>query len=1315
MASEAKIILSAVDETAAAFTSVTKNLTGLKVTAVSVLGALGVAASTAGFVALIKGSIDAADHLNDLSKSTALAVGDLAGLSLLAKQSGTDLDGLAKGVNRMSVEMGKSPEKFQALGITAKSTKVALQQFADLFNTLPDIQQRNALAQAVFAKSWAEMAPALAEGGKKIGETIEKGARLSASTKEMSAAADEFNDKLAELTGTGGMLNRQVAPLLPLLNSLADGMLEAQGQAAGLTDGFSPLAEAFRTTVVLGGNVSFVLKGIGTDMGAMAAQLAALGRGDLAGFGEIGKAATKDAEDARTAFDQWEKKVMSLGTALGAVGDTSDAMTRRLAGSASAEARSAAARAAAFLAQAKEAKEVKSAYDSINKTVSERLAQQGIEIAAGRELTDQEKFEAKIRNDLATTTKALTAAELANIGAKLAASKLQAVAIDIQKSEMAHAIDIAKERQRLTAEGYSEATALGLKESEQSSARLKWGKDTLEQIEFETLLMTMNTQEREAAIVVRDMELQGIKKGTVAWDEYAAKIAAASGKRGETRQAIDDFRGVWESVDRTAHDTFVNIFEGGKNAFTKLRDTLKATLLDLLYQMTVKKWVFNIAASVTGTSAGIAQAATGGMGGGMGMLGSLGGMASSLSGGAMDTIRNIGTIGSLQNIGSLAAGGEILGAIGAAAPYIGIALAAISLFSGKGGGPKTEAGYSAGLDISGAVGSDQGAGSQRGDVAAAQKLSEGISGSYEALAKQLGLVNQKLDVGIFYAMDNAKGGTSLTQLQVTSSTGYNRAARTGGTENVARGEDSLKAALAEETVRLLVEGLKGSDLPQQFKDIFDTLGASAGIGEMNAALGRVTKARAEQLSLEEQLYQLTHTDAEKMIRARERERAAVDPLSRSLLAQVYAQQDLLIANEATTKATEDQARAQESLRQATEQANRALADRVTSTVSAYAAALQTTVSSLGAAMNAQQGYADALKRFRLSLSTGPLAQLSPEARYNSTSAEFDRLSSMPLNSEERMSGLADAGQAFLEASQAYNASSTKYFVDLAKVKGSVQATEGAALTAAQLSRMQLNVAQSQLDLLQGIKTNTGNATALLQAMTNALIAQIRAGGSVGSNVNTAAIAAATGGITGTFSMVGGASSGVQAYTSSGGAVATMVGGKADYSVYAKDGSFIGSSSAIKAHIDQVMAAGNPRLLYDEALQLGISLSDLDSLGQFAPGSATDWARSQGLPTFARGGNHAGGWAMVGEQGPELAYLPPARIYNAQDSQRMVGGDTGQIARLIDVNERQAALIERLLVVSAEGARMNLEKQDALIANTAGGDALVLAANRAVPS
>lgn len=82
-------------------------------------------------------------------------------------------------------------------------------------------------------------------------------------------------------------------------------------------------------------------------------------------------------------------------------------------------------------------------------------------------------------------------------------------------------------------------------------------------------------------------------------------------KNESIKPLLEAQRSLWKSVDDAAHDAFINIFDGGKNAFDRLRDSLKAGLLDLLYQMTIKKWIISIGASVSGSLlSGAANAAS---------------------------------------------------------------------------------------------------------------------------------------------------------------------------------------------------------------------------------------------------------------------------------------------------------------------------------------------------------------------------------------------------------------------------------------------------------------------------------------------------------------------------------------------------------------------------------------------------------------------------------------------------------------------------------------------------------------------------------
>jgi hypothetical protein len=200
----------------------------------TVLGNIGVGLSVTGVVAFGKSVIDGLDKLNDLSKTTSLAVGTLAGLGVAAKQSGTDLDSVANAVSKLSVNIGKDGDKFRALGISAKDPIEAFKQLSDIFVAIKDPQERAAVAAAALGKSWQETAPLLSEGGAAIRRMVTEGERASGVTKEMAEQADKFNDQLELMKAkVGGVTISIVGGFLPAMNSLLDKVRTAS-QSGGL-------------------------------------------------------------------------------------------------------------------------------------------------------------------------------------------------------------------------------------------------------------------------------------------------------------------------------------------------------------------------------------------------------------------------------------------------------------------------------------------------------------------------------------------------------------------------------------------------------------------------------------------------------------------------------------------------------------------------------------------------------------------------------------------------------------------------------------------------------------------------------------------------------------------------------------------------------------------------------------------------------------------------------------------------------------------------------------------------------------------------
>lgn len=71
------------------------------------------------------------------------------------------------------------------------------------------------------------------------------------------------------------------------------------------------LATVFETVAVLGTNVKYVLTGVGTELGGLAAQAAAVLRGDFEGAAEIRRQMVTDAENARIKVDTQTEAILS--------------------------------------------------------------------------------------------------------------------------------------------------------------------------------------------------------------------------------------------------------------------------------------------------------------------------------------------------------------------------------------------------------------------------------------------------------------------------------------------------------------------------------------------------------------------------------------------------------------------------------------------------------------------------------------------------------------------------------------------------------------------------------------------------------------------------------------------------------------------------------------------------------------------------------------------------------------------------------------------------------------------------------------------
>ncbi len=275
---------------------------------------VGITAASAATFMFVKSGIDAADAMNDLHLKTGLAFDELAAYDLLARQSGTDINGMAEGFKNLGKYMTEHNEKLSSIGVTSKDQSTAMGQFADIIAGIEDPALRTSLAMEVLGKSGVNLLPALM-GGSAAFEDAKKNSEGYGKALEGAAGnADQFNDLMEIGTTKVNQFKTEVAgSLLPLLTEMAKGFTSASVASASMETSFNPLTETLRALAVLGGNVAFVFKTIGTELGGMAAQIASIASGDFAGFNAIGDAMKKDAEESRKAFDEWEKNVLNAG------------------------------------------------------------------------------------------------------------------------------------------------------------------------------------------------------------------------------------------------------------------------------------------------------------------------------------------------------------------------------------------------------------------------------------------------------------------------------------------------------------------------------------------------------------------------------------------------------------------------------------------------------------------------------------------------------------------------------------------------------------------------------------------------------------------------------------------------------------------------------------------------------------------------------------------------------------------------------------------------------------------------------------------
>lgn len=810
MADTPAIRVTAVDEASKVLGNIQKSLGSF----VASVASIGVAMDQ------VKRALDLGDSLKRMADTTGLAVAKLDELSVIAGLNNASLDDLAKGFKFLGSSMieaqnssSQSAKLFGALGVSVKDAQGNMRGVDDVMrdtakalNSIENETVRAAAGTAIFGKSYQQIAATLRnfeEDQQRANDLLQNFGGVSNTAANL---ADELGDRLT-LLGEGSKRSL-LGALVPGMAAVAEAIKQITNSGGQFQSSFgavlSWLAEKGSITFI---NLADLVQKVGTSIGAVMAAIATRSMEPLRAL---------DGEIARLEAKR-QAQVAAIKTAAQFAGlDDSDQVSRR-AGAQDrlnkAQADSAAIAKILAPAQAK----VAEAYEGIVRGLELQIAKESEHATRAKvEIEFAEKYGANLtRTQAIMKAYALALADSIDEQNKLAEATKKAVEADKEAFEWMEKLK---------------------KEYEASKKAVE---DYVAEVEFEARALTMTNREREIAIATRKLEKDGIKLTADELAGYRERLVNAI----DTRDALQQQANLWQGIADAAEDAFMHIFEGGKSVFQRLTDTLKNTLLKLLYEMTVKQWIVQIAASVTG-NAGILGGATS-VAGGAGGIGNLLGMGGNLFGGTSSALS--GGLGSLFSTGSLpvagdaflpaalGAGGETAGlfaagsSLGAAIPYVGAALAVgmmlKSYLDKKKGGPMTRE-YATTADLGAfgdlsslhkLVGTDAVTSSAYGEIVKAQQA------SFDKLIAAIG--GKSTAAFALYSSQDPKGtaGNALDVRAIVNG----QAAYTANLENLPRDSQALADRITLESKRAVFAALKASDLPEELAKLFGAFSAES--------------------------------------------------------------------------------------------------------------------------------------------------------------------------------------------------------------------------------------------------------------------------------------------------------------------------------------------------------------------------------------------------------------------------------------------------------------------------------------------------------
>lgn len=197
----------------------------------------------------IEGVISSAAGLSQIAQRTGATVEALSGLAGVAKLSGTDVDSLAIGLQKLSKSSvdaqdggKKTAAAFEAIGISVadlkgKGPEQIFELIARRQGMYADSVEKTAIMQALLGKAGANLLPVM----KDVADVGDLQVKV---TKDQAEMAERYEKNLKRLDAAQGAIFKTIAfQVLPVMDAFTKALLESATQADGVKGAVNNLAK----------------------------------------------------------------------------------------------------------------------------------------------------------------------------------------------------------------------------------------------------------------------------------------------------------------------------------------------------------------------------------------------------------------------------------------------------------------------------------------------------------------------------------------------------------------------------------------------------------------------------------------------------------------------------------------------------------------------------------------------------------------------------------------------------------------------------------------------------------------------------------------------------------------------------------------------------------------------------------------------------------------------------------------------------------------------------------------------------------------